>query len=106
MYRMTVDLRPINHATVKDERPMPNMDTMLLDVAGSIFFGEADLVHAFFQVLLDARDRHLHTFRGADAHSLHEPDRTLQGAKNSGIHLQCGTTELLKSLKGNIHHLA
>ena len=30
MFRMTVDLRPINNATVKDDRPMPNMDTMLL----------------------------------------------------------------------------
>ena len=102
LWRMTIDLRPINHATVKDERPMPNMDTMLLDVAGSLYFGEADLVHAFFQVLLDLRDRHYHTFRGADSHSLHEPGRTLQGAKNSGIHLQCGAPELLQPINRNL----
>ena len=28
MIGMTVDLRPINNATIKDDRNMPNMDTM------------------------------------------------------------------------------
>ena len=102
MWRMTIDLRPINHSTVKDTRPMPNMETMLLDVANDSFFGEADLVHAFFQVAIHEDDRHLHTFRGADAHSLYEPLRSLQGAKNSGIHLQVHATELLSEIKGNI----
>ena len=81
---------------------MPNMETMLLDVANDSFFGEADLVHAFFQVAIHEDDRHLHTFRGADAHSLYEPLRSLQGEKNSGIHLQVHATKLLSKIKENI----
>ena len=86
MYRMTVDLRPINNATVKDDRPMPNMETMLLDVQKAHFFAQMDMTHAYFQVSIHPEDRHKHTFRGADSHTMYEPLRSLQGAKNSGIH--------------------
>lgn len=101
-YRMTIDLRPINLQTQKDTRPMPNMETMLLDVAGDHFFTNADLKHAYYQVAVEPTDRHLHTFRGADSHSLYEPLRSLQGAKNSGIHLQVGATELFDQIKKQI----
>ena len=81
---------------------MPNMETILLDVCNDRFFGEADLVHAFFQVAIHKEDRHLHTPRGADARSINETLRSLQGEKNSGIQLQVHATELLSEIKGNI----
>ena len=57
MYRMTVDLRPINNATVKDDRPMPNMYTMLLDGQKAHFFAQMDTTHAYFQVSIHPEDR-------------------------------------------------
>ena len=78
---------------------MPNMEAMLLDVAKDSFFGEEDLVHAFFQVAIHEDERQLHTFRGADAHSLYEPLHSLQGAKNYGLHLRMHAAELLSGIK-------
>lgn len=85
---MTIILMPINHAAEKDARPMPAMETILLNVAYKSFFDEADLLHASCQVAIHEEDSRLHTFRGAYSHSLHEPLRSLQCANNSGIHLK------------------
>ena len=98
MYRMTVDLRPINNATIKDDRPMPNMETMLLDVQKAHFFAQMDMTHAHFQVSIHPEDRHKQTFRGADPHTVCEPPRSLQGVKNSGTHLQAGSTKAVKDI--------
>ena len=64
MYRMTVDLRPINNATVKEDRPMPNMETMLLDVQKAHLFAQMEMTHAHFQVSIHTEEKHKHTFIG------------------------------------------
>ena len=81
---------------------MPNMKTMLLHVQKAHFFAQMDMTHAYFQVSMHPEDRHKHTFRGADSHTLYEPPRSLKGAKNSGIHLQVGATEAFKDIAKNI----
>ena len=63
MFRMTVDLRPINNATIKEDRPMPNMDTMLFDVLKTNFLAQMDMKHAYFQVSIHPEDRHKHLQR-------------------------------------------
>ena len=35
-YRMTVDLRPVNAATIKESWPMPHLDSEVFDFSGSI----------------------------------------------------------------------
>lgn len=68
---------------------MPNMEPILLVAVGSTFFGEADLVHACFQILFDPGDAHIHTFWGADGHSLYEPTRPMQGFKTFAYVYKC-----------------
>ena len=80
---------------------MPNMETMLQDVQKAHFFAQMDMTHASFQVSIHPENRHKHTFRGAESHTLYEPLRSLQGAKNSGIHLQVGTPEAFKDIAKN-----
>lgn len=77
---------------------MLNMEAMLLEAANSTFFGKADLVHGYLQITLNADGAHIHPFRGADARSLYEPIRVLQGFKDSGIYLQLNTTELFDKI--------
>ena len=96
MYRMTVDLRPINNATAKDDRPLPYMETMLLEVQKAHFCAQIDMRHTYSQVSIHHKGKH--TCRGADSHTVCEPPRSLQGVKNSGAHLQAGATEAVKDI--------
>lgn len=77
------------------------MKVMLLQATESQFFGEADLVHGYFQ-LPDPDDAQSHTFRGADAHSLYEQTKDLQGFKNSNIHMRVHSTDLFAQIEANI----
>ena len=49
-YRMAIDLRPVNPATLKETWPMPNSDVELLDFAGSSFFATLDFVSGYWQL--------------------------------------------------------
>lgn len=60
MLRMTVGLRLINKATVTDDMPMNNMETMLLDVQKAHFFASIDMAHAYVQVAIHPDDRQSH----------------------------------------------
>ena len=97
MYRMTGDLRPMNDATVKELRPMPNME-MMLEVQKAHFCAQIDMGHAYSQVSIHPKDRCKHTCRGADSHTVCEPPRSLQGVKFSGTHLQAGSTKAAKDI--------
>ena len=48
-YRMAIDLRPVNAATLKKTLLMPNLDVELLDFAGSSFFATLDCVSGYWQ---------------------------------------------------------
>lgn len=81
---------------------MSNMETMLLEVEGDHFFVGNDMTHAYFQRSFQTGDRHRRTFREADSLTLYEPMRSPKEAKNSGIHVQVGTTKAFKELARNI----
>lgn len=94
-FRVAIDFRLPNFAAKKDERPVPNMEAILLEAAGSRLFGEADLVHEYFQIPINPDATHIHLFRGEDALSLYEPTRTFKRFKSPSIHMQVHTTKIL-----------
>ena len=49
-YRMAVDLRPVNAATVKEAWPMPHIDSEIRDFAGSTCFACLDFVSGYWQL--------------------------------------------------------
>lgn len=51
-YRMAVDLRPVNAATVKEAWPMPHLESEVHDFAGSTCFASLDFVSGYWQLPL------------------------------------------------------
>lgn len=51
-YRMAIDLRPVNAATVKESWPMPHLDSEVMDFAGSTCYASLDFVSAYWQLPL------------------------------------------------------
>jgi len=51
-WRMTVDLRPVNGATIKESWPMPHLDSEVFDFAGSRCFASIDFVSGYWQLPL------------------------------------------------------
>lgn len=80
---------------------MPKKGAMLLQAERSWYFAETNVVHGHIQTPLDPDDAHTHTFRGADVHSLYKPTRTLQGFKNSDLHMQVHIAEFIAQIKAN-----
>ena len=46
-YKLAIDLRPVNEATMKDSWPMPHLDWEILDFNGSVCFAVLDFVSAY-----------------------------------------------------------
>lgn len=52
MFHMAVELRPINNAIIKYDRPMPNMGTVNLDLEKAQLVAQLEMAHAYFQVII------------------------------------------------------
>ena len=61
-YRLTIDLRPVNAATVPLTWPMPHIESELADLAGSKFFATIDFCSGYWQLPLHEQSQHLHSF--------------------------------------------
>ena len=51
-FRMAIDLRPVNSATVKESWPMPHLESEMIDFAGSNCFASLDFVSAYWKLAL------------------------------------------------------
>ena len=51
-WRMAIDLRPVNSATVKEQWPMPDLDAEMVDFAESDCFCSLDFVSGYWQLPL------------------------------------------------------
>ena len=51
-YRLAIDLRPVNAATLKESWPMPHLDSEVLEFKGSMFFAVLDFFSAYWQLQL------------------------------------------------------
>ena len=56
-YRLAIDLRPVNAATMKESWPMPHLDSEILDFEGIVCFVVSDFVSAYWQLPLHPGSR-------------------------------------------------
>lgn len=60
--RLCIDLRGLNHKTVKDRHPLPRVEDLLADVRGAKYFSTLDLKSAYNACLIRPEDRHKTNF--------------------------------------------
>jgi hypothetical protein len=94
-FRHVVDCRPVNANLAPSIAPLPDLDTIMVNLAGSVFFGTDDLTDGFWQVPCEPGQMFFSTPDG-----IYESLRVLQGAKNSTAHLRAALRYALGDLIG------
>jgi len=95
---MTVDLRPVNSATIKESWPMPHLDSEVLDFSGSNYFASLHFFSGYWQLPLHPDSYSacgVITPRGVVIST-----RVLQGLANAVAFFQSSIEPLLSSLRG------
>lgn len=77
MFRLTMDYRPVNAATVKTAWPMPHIDASLAEIGGATLFAGIDFCSGYWQLPLHGDSQHYHAFMTVNG--IVQPMRTTQG---------------------------
>ena len=100
-FRMAIDLRPVNAATLKKEAwPMPNLDAEMVDFAKSTCFAVLDFVSGYWQLPLHPDSYGacgLITPKGVFASK-----RVLPGLANATAYFQGSVEPLFKDIRDNM----
>lgn len=67
-WRFCVDYRSLNAITIKDRFPIPTVDELFNELAGTDIFSKLDLRAAYHQVRIHSTDVDKTTFRMHDGH--------------------------------------
>ena len=99
-FRMTVDLRPVNAATIKEAWPMPNLESEINDFKGSTCYASLDFVSGYWQMPLHPGSYSscgVITPKGVVAST-----RVLPGLENACAYFQRTVELLFSSLRDNM----
>lgn len=97
LFRMAVDLRTLNAATVQEDWPKPHLESEVTDFAGSKFYSSIDFLASYWQLALDRNSY--------DICEIATPQRVvvskheLQGLINSKAHFQSSVEPLFQELR-------
>ena len=100
MYRMTMDYRPINKATVKNTWPMPFIDAVTNDVRGTEAITLIDFTSGYLQLQMNPNSQALHAFMTPDG--VMQPTRTAQGGCNSAENFRACVEPCFESIRNNL----
>ena len=85
--RFAIDYRKLNEVTIRDNFPLPNINTIFDSLGGKKYFSQLDCVSAFHSIPMDVRDRQKTAFITRDG--LYEFRRMPFGLKNARATYQC-----------------
>lgn len=98
-YRLTVDYRPVNSATIQTFWPMPNIEAELNDARGAKAFASIDFCSGYWQAPLHTESQPLFAFM--TPHGVVMPTRTTQGGTNSAPNFQEKVADCFSELQDN-----
>ena len=100
MFRLTMDYRPVNAATVPMTWPMPHIDAVLSELRGATVFAGIDFCSGYWQLPLHPESQHLHAFMTPNG--VVQPTRTTQGGCNSAANFQASVEPCFASIRKHI----
>ena len=99
--RLCIDSRALNLAIRREKRPIPTMEDLKQEVAGSKHFSVIDMNKGYHQIELEESSRDISTF---ETHlGLFRHKRLFMGAKNAAEDFQELVRERLKGISGSIN---
>ena len=100
-FRLSIDLRPVKTATVKESWPMPHLDSEILDFQGSACFAVLDFVSAYRQLPLHPDS---YTLCGIVCpKGMVVSRRVLLGAANTTLYFQSTVEPLFQEMQKNMN---
>ena len=99
-YRLAIDLRPVNAATMKESWPMPHLDSEILDFKGSVCFAVLDFVSAYWQLPLHPDS--YETCGIVGPRGLIVSKRVLPGLANAASYFRSTVEPLFQEMRNNM----
>ena len=99
-YRLARDLLPVNVATMRESWPMPNLDSEVLDLKGSVCLAVLEFVSAYWQLPLHPESYETCGIVGPKAFIVSK--WVLPGLENATSYFQSAVESLFQEMRNNI----
>ena len=81
-----IDFRKLNHITVIDPEPMPNIDDLMAKLSPGRYFTKIDLSKGYWQIPICLQDREKTAFVTGDGLFSVQGSSLWHGQRSSGLH--------------------